>query len=268
MSTKQLKELGRLRKLDMSTCLERNDMIAILEQNDMESAPSQPPPVSVLKKHASHTDGLGKKASVKFSPPLPEEEEAAAPVKVVAPTPVKAAAPAPVVAAVVATPVAPVVVAAPAPPPVVLAPLANLLDVDEEKIVEIQMLIFQGHALVEDGNPKDAVPLFKKAKEEAEKINNTQLKAKASTGLASAYRDMPQMRRAAAPLFEVAATLFGSTGDTSDRINVLNEAADIYVSQGEFPQAIRCLTRFDKAMVQAGSLPVFASRIQEIQGMM
>ncbi|KAH9260775.1 hypothetical protein BASA81_001242 [Batrachochytrium salamandrivorans] len=258
MSTKQLKELGRLRKLDMKGCVERGELIAILEQNDLESMP-QSQLVSALKKTSSIPGDAGRKASVKFSAPQ-EEVLVAAPVKN-APTPVVAA---PVVAAPVAA--LPPVVAA--PPVVVVAPLSNLLDSDEEKIVEIQMLIFQGHSLVEDGNPRDAVPLFKNAKEEAEKINNTQLKAKASTGLASAYRDMPQMRRAAAPLFEVAATLFGSTGDTSDRINVLSEAADIYVSQGEFPQAIRCLTRFDKAMVQAGSLPVFAARIQEIQAML
>lgn len=266
MSTKQLKELGRLRKLDMTGCVERGELIDILERNDLESVP-QAQLVSALRKTASVDASNLRKGSVKFS--APQQEEAAVAAVAVAAVPVAAVAvAAPPVKTAAPVAVAPSPVVAPVAPPPVVAPLSTLLDSDEEKIVEIQMLIFQGHSLVEDGNPKDAVPLFKKAKEEAEKINNTQLKAKASTGLASAYRDMPQMRRAAAPLFEVAATLFGSTGDTSDRINVLSEAADIYVSQGEFPQAIRCLTRFDKAMVQAGSLPVFAARIQEIQAML
>jgi hypothetical protein len=101
----------------------------------------------------------------------------------------------------------------------------------------------------------------------AKELGSLQFEAKATTGLASAYRDQEMMRKAAGPTFEVAANIFGQIGETSDRINVLNEAADVYLRVGQPDLAARCLERYDTMAKRAGLPLQFQARIAEIKAM-
>ena len=141
------------------------------------------------------------------------------------------------------------------------------INAQEEQLLEVQSMIVRGHMLLDDGDPAQASRLFKKAKEIAESLQSIQLKAKANAGLAAAYRDQDTMRRASGTLFEVAAHLFAISGDTSDRINCIEEAANVYLRQNQRADALRVLEAYDKAARKAGTPPVFEQRIQQIRAM-
>jgi hypothetical protein len=130
-----------------------------------------------------------------------------------------------------------------------------------DKMVEI--IVAHGYRLLWEGQPRAAVVRFKEAKKQSEEIGTTLWMAKSNAGLGAAYRHIPTMHEAGAAIFELAANLFGSIGETSDRISSITEAAELYVVLNDYPAAIRCLTGFDQCM--APGPPGFASRIREIE---
>lgn len=255
------------------------------------SNPFAPPP-PLTSKPASTTTAVPSQAT---APPAPlTAKPATVPVVATVPPAPLTAKPAavPVVAATAAASSAPALASkmsssAPAPaisstaptPPVVSKPLAAagaaappatasaMLDDNERALIGVQADIARGMALLEDGQASEAKDLFAGAAERAKQLNNLPLRAKATAGLAGAYRGIDALRPASGAMFELAASLFSMATDMSDRINVLNEAADVYVMQKQFDVAIRCLERHDQLAKKSGHQPVFEQRIKNIKEM-
>jgi len=128
----------------------------------------------------------------------------------------------------------------------------------------VRSLIASGMIMLENDQNVEALSLFEKATREAQQIGNSGLEGKAFSGLASSYLKIPEMAEAAPGMFEMAAQMFGTAGDPSDRITMLAEAGEAYRKIGDPENAIRCLKEHDDANEAIGGNRVFASLIERI----
>ena len=136
---------------------------------------------------------------------------------------------------------------------------------EERRVLALQSSIVNGVMLCEDGDYAEASKIFQQAMVEAQDIGDVRLQAKATKGLAGAYRNLDASKKLSGQMFEIAASLFESVGDTSDQIDAVAEAAESHRLAGHKDLAVKCLERYDAHAVQHGHKPVFQARIAEIR---
>ena len=79
------------------------------------------------------------------------------------------------------------------------------------------------------------------------------------------HDNTPAMRRAAGPLLEVAASYFANLNETSDQIDVTEEAVAVYLQLNQREKAVKCMQTFDNRLRRFGQPARFERRIAELQ---
>jgi hypothetical protein len=113
---------------------------------------------------------------------------------------------------------------------------------------------------------KQAIVLFNQAIAQANELGDCKLQAKATAGLASAWRidSNPTHKKESGSMYEVAASLFGGVNEKSEQIDAITEASESYMLVGQKDKAIKCLEKFDEHLVKEGGAAMFTKRIKEL----